>query len=98
MKARIYKPARTAMQQGKAKTHQWVLEFAPAQARRRDPLMGWTSSGDTRQQLRLRFPTREAAVAYADKYGIDYVLKEPQAQPFRPKSYAENFAYKKVLP
>lgn len=86
------------MQQGKAKTHQWVLDYEPAQAKRRDPLMGWTSSGDTPQQLRLRFPTCEAAIAYADKYGIDYVVKEPQEHRIRPKSYAENFRWKKALP
>jgi len=55
MRARIYQPARNAMQSGTAKTHQWVLEFAPASAREVDPLMGWTSSGDTQSQIRLRF-------------------------------------------
>jgi hypothetical protein len=65
MRARIYQPARTAMQSGVAKTHHWVLEFAPASTREVDPLMGWTSSGDTQAQVRLQFDTREAAVRQA---------------------------------
>ena len=96
MQARIYKPARNAMQQGRANTREWVLEFEPAAARSHDPLMGWTSSADTRQQVRLFFDTREAAVAYADKHGIDYLLKEPATPVVRPKSYAENFRWNRV--
>ena len=94
MRARIYRPAKTAMQSGTAKTHQWVLEYAPAAAREVDPLMGWTSSGDTQAQVRLRFDTREAAVAYAEARGIDAVVQEPkERQPnIRPGGYGENFA------
>ena len=65
MRARIYQPAKTAMQSGTAKTKDWVLEFAHASAREVDPLMGWTSSDDTQAQVKLRFDTREAAEAYA---------------------------------
>jgi hypothetical protein len=96
MMARIYKPARTAMQQGRAKTQEWVLEFEPAKARAHDPLMGWTSSADTRQQVVLTFDTKEAAIAYANKHGIAYLLKEPPAHQIRPKSYAENFRWNRV--
>ena len=96
MKARIYRPARTAMQQGRAKTREWVLEFEPAEARGHDPLMGWTSSADTRQQIVLRFDSKEAAIAYARKHGIDYLFKEPPAQQIRPKSYADNFRWNRV--
>lgn len=94
MRARIYQPARTAMQSGSAKTHDWVLEFAPASAREVDPLMGWTSSGDTESQVRLRFPTREAAEAYARAKGIDYDVTEPKPRKpvIRPRGYGENFA------
>ena len=60
MSARIYQPARTAMSSGTAKTHDWVLEFAPASAREVDPLMGWTSSDDTQSQVRLRFSSKRA--------------------------------------
>ena len=65
MRARIYQPAKTAMQSGTAKTTTWVLEFAPASARAVDPLMGWTSSSDTQAQVKLRFDSRDAALAYA---------------------------------
>src|SRR3569832_1533252 len=73
MTARIYKPAKTAMQSGRAKTLDWVLDFDLKDAQQRDPLMGWAGSRDTARQLDLRFQTREEAVAYAKKHGIDYV-------------------------
>jgi NADH dehydrogenase len=94
MRARIYQPARTAMQSGTAKTHQWVLEFAPASEREVDPLMGWTSSGDTQTQVRLRFDSREAALAYAAEKGIEVDVQEPKPRRanIRPRGYGENFA------
>ena len=92
-KARIYKPARTAMQQGRAKTQEWMLEYEPELRRRHDPLMGWTSSGDTRQQIRLYFDTREAAVSYAEKLELDYQIRDPQARRMRIQSYADNFRW-----
>mgnify|MGYP003468576655 CR=1 FL=1 len=94
MRARIYQPARTAMQSGSAKTHQWVLEFAAASEREIDPLMGWTSSSDTQSQVRLRFDSREAAEAYAAERGIeaDVVLPKPRKALIRARGYGENFA------
>lgn len=94
MRARIYQPARTAMQSGTAKTQQWVLEFAPASAREVDPLMGWTSSGDTQSQVRLRFDSREAAEAYAMEKGLEFDVAEskPRKANIRPRGYGENFA------
>ncbi len=77
MRARIYQPARTAMSSGTAKTKAWVLEYAPASAREVDPLMGWTSSGDTQAQVRLKFDTKDAALEYAREHGIDAVVTEP---------------------
>ena len=78
MAARIYKPAKTAMQSGTAKTKDWVLDYEPEQPRAIEPLMGWTSSGDMRQQLRLQFETKEEAVAYCERHGIAYQLSEPK--------------------
>lgn len=94
MRARIYQPAKTAMQSGTAKTHQWVLEFAPAEERNLDPLMGWTGSGDTQAQVRLRFESRDAAEAYATEKGIAYDLTLPQVRKpnVRVRGYGENFA------
>lgn len=97
MVARIYKPAKTAMQSGQANVREWVLDFAPAEKRLRDPLMGWTSSGDTQSQVRLRFETEEAARAYADKHGITYVIEHPhkRRQNIRPGGYGDNFSHKR---
>ena len=94
MRARIYQPARNAMQSGTAKTKGWVLEFAPASGREVDPLMGWTSSSDTQSQVRLRFDSREAALAYAEAKGIDAVVEEPKPRRanIRARGYGENFA------
>lgn len=94
MRARIYQPAKTAMQSGTAKTHGWVLEFAPASAREVDPLMGWTSSTDTQAQVKLRFDTKEAALAYAEAKGIEVEVTEPKARRavIRQRGYGENFA------
>ena len=94
MRARIYQPAKTAMQSGTAKTHQWVLEFAQGAAREVDPLMGWTSSDDTQTQVRLRFETREEALAYAEAKGLEVTVTEPQARKaiIRSRGYGENFA------
>lgn len=94
MRARIYRPARNAMQSGTAKTKRWVLEFAPAKARKIDPLMGWTSSGDMDSQVKLRFDDRAAAEAYAKAHGIDYIVQEPKSRRanLRPGGYGDNFA------
>lgn len=94
MRARIYQPAKTAMQSGTAKTTGWVLEFAPASAREVDPLMGWTSSSDTQTQVKLRFDSREAAEAYAAAKGIEFDVSEPQKRKplIRQRGYGENFA------
>lgn len=94
MRARIYKPAKTAMSSGMAKTHMWVLDYAPASAREVDPLMGWTSSSDTQAQVRLRFETKEAAIEYAQEHGIDADVQEPKGRKanIRPGGYGENFA------
>ena len=94
MRARIYQPAKTAMQSGTAKTHGWTLEFAPDSAREVDPLMGWTSSSDTQSQVRLRFDTREAAEEYAKSRGINYDVQLPKERKpvIRPRGYGENFA------
>lgn len=92
MFARIFKPAKTAMQSGRAKTHDWVLEFAPASARVPDPLMGWSSSSDTQAQVRLTFADKDLAMAYAQKHGIAFRLVEPETPPKIIKTYADNFA------
>ena len=98
MSARIYSPAKTAMQSGTAKTGYWVLEFEPEQPRKIDPLMGYTSSGDMKSQIRLTFPSLEEAVAYARKNGLAYRVQEPKEARRRQISYAENFRYDRKTP
>src|SRR6267154_2919947 len=93
MAARIYQPAKTAMQSGAAKTKEWVLDYEPEQPRAVEPLMGWTSSGDMRQQLRLRFETKEEAIAYCERHGIPFQLAESKERARRGIAYADNFAY-----
>ena len=95
MTARIYKPARTAMQSGTAKTKEWVLDFEPEQPREIEPLMGWTSSGDMGQQIRLRFDTAEEAVAYCERHGIAYQVFGPKRTARTVMSYSDNFAFKR---
>lgn len=94
MPARIYKPARTATQSGSANARSWVLEHVSQSVREVDPLMGWTSGSDTQAQVRLRFPTREAAQEYAREHGIDAVVQEPHKRKpnIRRGGYGENFA------
>jgi hypothetical protein len=93
MIARIYKPARNAMQSGIAKTKHWMLDYEPDEPCRVEPLMGWTSSGDTRQQVRLRFDSKEEAILYCESHGIAYQVLEPKAPSRRTMAYSDNFAY-----
>lgn len=95
MKARIYLPARSAMTSGQANTRRWTLEFSPELPRGIDPLMGWTSSADTNQQVRLHFESKEAAVDYAERHAIPYVVEQPKKRRpnIRPRGYGGNFAH-----
>ena len=98
MSARIYSPAKTAMQSGKGKTGLWILDFDPEQKRKIDPLMGYTTSGDMKSQIRLTFETKEEAIAYAEKRGIAYRVQEPKEPKRRNISYSDNFKYDRRVP
>ena len=91
MKARIFQKPKNAMQSGRAGTQRWFLEFAPAEARKADPLMGWAGSGDTQRQLRLSFTTREEAVAYAERNGIEAEVMPTPVLTLKIQAYADNF-------
>jgi len=95
MTARIFKPSRTAMQSGQANTRDWILEFELEQPRLVEPLMGWTSSSDMRQQVRLRFASKEEAVAYCERHGITYQLFEARPTQRRMMAYSDNFSFKR---
>ena len=96
MTARIFKPAKSAMQSGRGNTKEWVLEFEPAERQDQDPLMGWAGSGDTGRQVRLAFASKEDAVAYCKRNNIPCSVQEPRPRAFQPKSYAANFRWDRV--
>lgn len=98
MVARIYRPARNAMQSGRANTKEWVLEFDTTGSRSSDPLMGWTSSTDTRSQLRMKFDTREEAIAFAQREGIEFTVSEAREPKRIIKAYADNFSSNRRRP
>ena len=96
LQLRIYRQSKTAMQSGRAGEARWVVEFEPEGARAVEPLMGWTSSADTKAQVRLFFDSEAEAVAYAEKHGYMYSLETPRARNPRPKAYADNFRYDRL--
>jgi hypothetical protein len=91
MQARVYQPAKPAVSSGRFKTRFWLVEFEPRSAQRPDRLIGWIGSDDTDRQLSLRFDTRDEAIAYCERRGIDFVVIEPHKRVVRPKAYADNF-------
>jgi len=98
MTAKIYRPARNAMQSGKGKSKDWVLVHEQAAARTIEPLMGYTSATDTRQQLKLAFDTLEAAEAYAQKNGIPYTVQPAHDATPKRVSYPDNFRSDRKTP
>ena len=98
MKARISRPAKNAMQSGRARTRRWLLEFEQEAPRDVEPLMGWTSSADTRQQVRLWFDTRDEAIAYAEHLGAAYTIEAPEDAQRRGLSYSDNFKFDRQVP
>jgi len=99
MHARIFKPAKTAMQSGKGKSSLWVLEYVNNDANRRpDPLMGWISTNDTSAQVRLTFDTCDEAIAYAKREGLTFFVDEQRASKRLVKSYSANFAADRKQP
>ena len=91
MSARIFQRPKNAMQSGKARLDEWILEFAPAEAKRPDPLMGWAGSGDTQEQVQLAFAHSAAALAYTDKYGIAAEVHATPPRRLKLQTYADNF-------
>ncbi|MFP4314530.1 MAG: ETC complex I subunit [Alphaproteobacteria bacterium] len=94
IKAKIYKPCKTAMQSGHGKTDKWVLEYERPHKIGPEPLMGWTSSEDTFNQVSLKFETLEQAVARAEKEGFDYTVVPSHQRRVKPRNYGDNFIYR----
>ena len=98
MTARIFQPGRSAMTSGQGKSHGWVVEFPSESRRPVDPLMGWTGQTDMRSQVKMQFSTKEAAIEYAQRHGVAYVVEEPQPRRHRPRGYGDNFAPSRRVP
>ena len=98
MTAKIYRPAKTAMQSGKAKTQFWLLEYEQEVPRKVEPMMGYTSSADTRQQVKVTFETLEQAEAFAKRNGIEYRVILPKEAKRQVVSYTDNFRYNRLQP
>ena len=97
MQVRIYRPAKTAMQSGRGgNAKSWVLEYEPAAPKQPDNLMGWCGSPDTTSQVRVKFETKEAAVAFAKRKGLDYQVFDENERLVKPKNYSDNFRYDKL--
>jgi ETC complex I subunit conserved region len=96
MTARIFQPARSATQSGTGRSQDWILEFERAEPRDVDPLMGWIGSGDTSGQVRLTFPSKDEAVAYAERNGLAFTVSEPAVHKPQRKAYSDNFKYGKI--
>jgi hypothetical protein len=94
MKVKIYKPAKSATQSGRASSARWVLEYELETPRRPEPVMGWTSSNDTLNQVRMNFASKDAAVAFAESEGWEYEVDEPRARRITPRNYIDNFKYR----
>lgn len=93
MRARIYQPTKNAMQSGRGNEKLWVLDYDPGQARKMDPLMGWTSCGDMNAQVRLEFDERAEAEAWAKSKNLDYTVEETKTRSTKTKVYSDNFRH-----
>jgi hypothetical protein len=89
--ARIFQRSKNAMQSGRARAGDWILQFESARPRQPDPLTGWSGGADTQEQVILAFQTLEAATGYADRNGISYHVIPPSEHKLRLQSYADNF-------
>ena len=93
MKARIFRPSKSTTQSGHGKTLQWVLEYETTTARLPESLMGWTASGDTLNQVRLKFDTLEEATQFAEKANLEFTVHNPHERKLKPRNYGDNFRY-----
>lgn len=98
MVARIYNPARNAMQSGRAKSNLWVLEYSPQSPKSIDPLMGYTSSSDMKQQIKVKFSSKEEAIAYANRNQISFHVDEESKRKHRKTAYSDNFRFDRLSP
>lgn len=93
-KVRIYQSTKNAMQSGRAKTGKWILEYETTSNRTPEPLMGWVSSGDTLNQVSLKFDSRDEAIAFAENKNWEYVVTQPRERRVTPRNFGDNFRYR----
>ena len=98
MKALIYKQSKSVTQSGSKKSNKWILEFKRVSGSEIEPLMNWASSGDTQNQVKMKFSSKELAISFAEKNSLDYKVKESKKHKVKPKSYSDNFSYEKKTP
>ena len=91
MTIKIYKPTKTSMQSGFKKTKLWLAEYISEVEKVKDTLMGWNSSLDTKEQIRIFFDTKDQAIEWAKKNGEQFIVVEPKERKIKPKNYASNF-------
>ena len=96
MTVRIFQPLKSEMQSGKGKLKGWILSFESFDSTLPDPLMGWISSHDMRQELRLVFPTLLKAIEYAKARGFYYTVHTSSKSTLHPKNYGTNFTCSRV--
>jgi hypothetical protein len=96
-KAQIFQPAKNAMQSGKGNTLNWLLQYEPETPYFVEGLMGWSGMDDTKREISLRFPSKEAAIAYAKDKKIEFEVIDPNKSKQRRKAYADNFIYNKLI-
>ncbi|WP_404335417.1 ETC complex I subunit [Sphingomonas sp. MMS12-HWE2-04] len=89
--ARIYQRPKNAMQSGRARTADWILEFEPVRQQQADPLTGWAGGDDTTNQLRIAFPTLDAAKAHAEREGFAFHVVPAPTRTLKLQAYADNF-------
>ena len=89
--ARISELERKTTQSGKANAGRWLLEFERQEALRPDPLTGWNGSGDTNPQVRLTFPSKEAAIAYCERHSLQHHVVPAPPVRLKIQAYADNF-------
>ena len=91
MTIKIYKPSKSSTQSGLGKTKQWLAEYISEKDKTKDSLMGWNSSLDTKEQIKIFFETKEQAIEWAKKNNEQYIVIEPKERKIKPKNYASNF-------
>jgi hypothetical protein len=93
---RIYQPTKNAMQSGRANLDRWILEYDSDTAQQVDSLMGWVGGGSTKRQVRMKFDSKDDAIAFAEREGLNYQVTEPKQRRILIKNYSNNFTYHKV--